>query len=59
MSKKFNIKKNSLTLMRQTHSNKVKIIETDNNLERVECDAMLTKSREIALSVLTADCVPI
>ncbi len=59
VSEKFNIKKNSLILMRQTHSNNVKIIENKNNLERIDCDAMLTKSSGIALSVLTADCVPI
>ena len=45
--------------MRQTHSNKVKIVENKNNSERIDCDSMLTKSSEIALSVLTADCVPI
>ena len=59
VSKKFNIKKSSLTLMHQTHSNKVEIIETDNNLKRIKCDAILTKSNGIALSVLTADCIPI
>ena len=59
VSKKFNIKKNSLTLMHQTHSNKVEIITTGNNLERIKCDAMLTRDNEIALSVLTADCSPI
>jgi len=59
VSKKFNIEKNSLVLMRQTHSNKVKIIENKNNLERFDCDAMLTKIHGVALSVLTADCVPI
>ena len=59
VSKKFNIKKNSLVLMRQTHSNKVNVIEDKNNLERINCDAMLTKSNSIVLSVLTADCIPI
>ena len=59
VSEKFNIKRNSLVLMRQTHSNQVRIIEDNNNLERVNCDAMLTKNNGIALSVLTADCVPI
>ena len=37
-----NLEKNSLVLMLQTHSNKVKIIENKNNLERFDCDAMLT-----------------
>ena len=59
VSKKFNIKKDSLALMHQTHSNKVEIIVKRNNLERIKCDAMLTKDNEIALSVLTADCLPI
>jgi len=59
VSKKFNIKKSSLTLMHQTHSNKVEIIAAGNNLKRIKCDAMLTKDNEIALSVLTADCIPI
>ena len=59
VSKKFNIKKDSLALMQQTHSNKVEIIVKRNNLERIKCDAMLTKDNEIALPVLTADCLPI
>ena len=42
VSKKFNIEKNSLVLMRQTHSNQVKIIEDKNNLKWFDCDAMLT-----------------
>ena len=33
--------------------------EDKNNLKRFDCDAMLTKSEGIVLSVLTADCVPI
>ena len=45
--------------MHQTHSNEVKIIDNKNNLEKNICDAMLTRSNEIALSVLTADCVPV
>ena len=59
VSKKFNIKKNSLILMHQIHSNKVKIINRDNWTNKIECDAILTESNEIALAVLTADCVPI
>jgi len=59
VSKKFNIQKTQLKLMHQTHSNKVEHIKSDNNSERIYCDAMLTKSSEIALSVLTADCAPI
>ena len=57
--KKFKINKKSLVLMRQTHSNRAEIINDIKNSERIECDALLTKNNKIALSVLTADCVPI
>ena len=59
VSRKFLIKKQSLILMYQTHSNKVEIIGKENTLEKVNCDAMLSMNDNIALSVLTADCVPI
>ena len=57
--KKFKINKKSLILMKQTHSNRVEIIKNIKNSERIECDALLTKNNKIALSVLTADCVPV
>ena len=59
VSKKFNIQKNQLTFMHQTHSNKVKTVQAIDNLKRIDCDAILTKSNDIALCVLTADCAPI
>ncbi len=59
VSENFNLKKNYLILMNQTHSNKVQIIENKNNLERIDADAMLTKNNKFALGVLTADCAPI
>ena len=59
VSEKFNIKKKSLILMQQTHSNKVEIIKNSYIEERVKCDAVLTKLMEIGLSVVTADCIPI
>ena len=57
--KKFKINKKSLILMKQTHSNRAEIIKNIKNSERIECDALLTKNNKIALSVLTADCVPV
>ncbi len=59
VSKTFKIKKKQLALMHQTHSDKVEIIQNVNDLERINCDAMLTESNNIALCVLTADCAPI
>ena len=45
--------------MNQTHSNKVQIVEKEDNLKRIEADAMLTQNDGVALCVLTADCAPI
>jgi len=59
VAKKFRVEKKQLILMNQTHSNKVEIIESEKILEKFNCDAMLTKNNNIALCVLTADCVPI
>ena len=59
VSKKFKIKKEQLVLMRQTHSNKVQIVEDEKNLKRMDCDGILTKNNSLALCVLTADCAPI
>ena len=46
-------------MMNQTHSNKVEVVSEENDSKKINCDAMLTKSSKIALSVLTADCIPI
>ena len=47
-------------LMHQTHSNKVIIINKKNkNLKRFNSDALITKLKDVALGVVTADCVPI
>ncbi len=59
VAKNFNIEKKQLVLMNQSHSNKVEIVKNKNNLERIQADAMLTKSSDLALCVLTADCAPI
>ena len=59
VAKNFKIEKKRLILMNQTHSNKVQIIEKEDNLKRIEADAMLTQNDKIALCVLTADCAPI
>ena len=51
---------NRLSLMHQTHSNKVILITKKNkNLKKFNSDALITKLRGVALGVVTADCVPI
>ncbi|MDC0937589.1 peptidoglycan editing factor PgeF [Pelagibacteraceae bacterium] len=60
VKKKMSLKKNSLVLMNQTHSNKVveikkKIIGS----KKINCDAIITRIKGLGLGVVTADCVPI
>jgi YfiH family protein len=60
VSKKISVPKNNLFLMSQTHSNKVFVInETNKNIQKINADALITQRKNIAISVLTADCVPI
>ena len=60
VSKKIGVDKNDLFTMNQTHSNKVVIINKNNqDIKRVNADALITNVKNIAISVLTADCVPI
>ena len=60
ISKKIGITENNLFLMNQTHSNKVVTINKNNkNIRRINADALITKIENIAISVLTADCVPV
>lgn len=60
VSKKIEVDKNNLFTMNQAHSNKVVIINEDNkDTKQVTADALITNIKGIAISVLTADCVPI
>ena len=60
VSEKIGVSKNNLFLMNQTHSNNVvRINENNKNIQRINADALITKIKNIAISVLTADCVPI
>ena len=57
---KIGVKKNNLFLMNQTHGNKVVVIDENNkNTQRINADALITKIKNVAISVLSADCVPI
>ena len=72
--KKINIKKNlnivckkigcsnkQLILLHQTHSNKFSFIDKKYkiNKKKIKADALITYKKNIAIAVLTADCVPI
>ena len=53
------VKKGNLILMYQTHSNKVIEIKKKNFKKKIFADAIITKMRGLALTVVTADCVPV
>ena len=60
VSKKIGIDKNNLYTMNQTHSNKVVVINKNNqDVKRFNSDALITNIKNISISVLTADCVPV
>ena len=60
VAKKMKINQERLSLMYQTHSNKVIIINKKNkNSKKFNSDSLITKVKGIALGVVTADCVPI
>ncbi len=59
ISKKMSVKRGNLILMHQTHSNRVIEIKKNNLKKKINADAIVTKIRGLALTVVTADCVPI
>jgi len=66
VKKNINIAKNilglegrELKLIKQIHSNKVEIIDQNNLNEKIIADGSITRNRNIALAIMTADCAPI
>jgi len=60
VAKKMGVGPKNLYLMNQTHSNKVFIIDKENLLNKtIHADALVTNVKNIAIGVLTADCVPV
>ena len=57
--KKLGLEDNKIKLIRQTHSNKVEIIDQNNINEKIVADGSITKNKNIALAIMTADCAPI
>ncbi len=53
------IKNKKLKLINQTHSNKVFVINSKNFNKNFFGDGLITKNKNIALGILTADCAPI
>ena len=59
VAKTMAVEKAKLILMHQTHSNKVVEITKKNYQKKIIADAMITQTRDLAIGVVTADCVPI
>ena len=60
VSKKIKCNYKNIITMRQAHGKKVLFINKNLiNKKKLICDAILTNQKEICISVLTADCVPI
>ena len=59
VAKTMAVEKSKLILMHQTHSNKVVEITKKNYKKIIIADAMITQMRNLAIGVVTADCVPI
>tara|TARA_B100001989_G_C24473569_1_gene430531 strand:+ start:114 stop:893 length:780 start_codon:yes stop_codon:yes gene_type:complete len=59
ISKKMGVSYKNLILMHQTHSNKVIELNRLNHKKKLDCDAIITKNKNVCLGVVTADCVPI
>ena len=56
----FNFSHDKLKLMNQSHNNEAIIVDDKNkHLKKFESDALITRLKNIPISVLTADCVPI
>jgi YfiH family protein len=56
------LKANELVILNQTHSTKAHIIDDKNITDfhnRREGDALVTNAKNIALTIMTADCVPV
>ena len=61
VSKKIGCEQKKLILLNQTHSNKFSFISKNYKFDkkRIKADALITNVKNVALSVLTADCAPI
>ena len=59
VSKYFDLNPSQLLTLHQTHSNKIKTIDSFNQEETYLYDGVVTKQKNLILGILTADCAPI
>jgi len=53
------ISNKKIKFLNQNHSNKIAIIDNNNFDKKIIADGSITKNKNIALAILTADCAPI
>ena len=58
VSKKIGCKNKNLIILKQKHSDKFYIARKINK-KRISADGVITKSKNLALCILTADCAPL
>ena len=60
VSRKIGCKKESLITLNQEHSNNVIFFENENSIKnKLPGDAIVTKTKNVAIGILAADCAPI
>ena len=60
VSKKIGTSPKKIILLHQSHSNKFYLVKNQkSHNKKIKADALITSNRNIAIGVLTADCVPI
>ena len=60
VSQKMGLDNKNLFTMNQTHSNRVVVInDTNKHIQKIDTDALVTNIKNVTISVLTADCVPV
>lgn len=59
LAKKLGFKLEDLVYMNQIHSNKVVIVDENSPKLIADCDALITKAKNLPLMVMVADCIPI
>ena len=58
--KKIGCHRNKLVLLHQIHSSKIFFIKNNYNFKKkIKSDASITQTKNVALGILTADCVPV
>ncbi|ADG93518.1 protein of unknown function DUF152 [Arcobacter nitrofigilis DSM 7299] len=59
LSKKYNFDNDNLRYMNQVHGENIEIVDLKSPLLIDNCDALITKEKNLPIMVMVADCIPI